>query len=198
MKRKYSKFSIREALELIPAETVQAWEVQLQPRQPSDILIAVLDRLESFDLRTSEAGKTMLIDALLAEVIPEHPNLFVWRSAPLSTDTLTGFADYLIAPKRAYAATPLLCIVEAKRDDFEYGMAQCIAEMCACAWQNRKAGLEIDVYGIVSNGQGWRFYKLTSSGEIYETSLYTTTFLPELLAYLSHIFDICARAVPAK
>jgi hypothetical protein len=42
----------------------------------------------------------------------------------LSTDTLTGKADYVMAPHRAYLETPLLCVAEAKKDDFERGAAQ--------------------------------------------------------------------------
>ena len=118
-----------------------------------------LQRLESFDLQNSEAAKTLLIDALFAEIVPLHPKLKVWKSAPLETDTLTGIADYLIAPRRAYLATPLLCVTEAKRDDFERGRAQCLGEMYACIWNNRQRDQNVDVYGIVSNGQGWIFYK---------------------------------------
>ena len=44
--------------------------------------------------------------------------LKVWKAAPLESDTLMGVADYLITPKRVYVETPLLCVAEAKRDDF--------------------------------------------------------------------------------
>ena len=36
---------------------------------------------------------------------------------------LTGQVDYLVAPKRAYLSTPLLCVVEAKKDDLKQGLA---------------------------------------------------------------------------
>lgn len=96
----------------------------------------------------------MLIDALLAEIVPHHPTLRVWKGAPLETDTLVGAADYLIAPFREYLSTPLLYAVEARRDNFEAGEIQCLGEMYACRQRNEAAGLKTDVYGIVSNGQG--------------------------------------------
>ncbi len=171
------------------------WQPNAPPRQPSDILLAHLRRLNSFDLRSTEQGKTLLIDALFAEVVPDHPNLKVWKAAALDTDTLTGVADYLIAPHRAYLETPLLCVTEAKRDDFERGQAQCLAEMYACAWNNRQAGHEGDVYGIVSNGQGWLFYKW-GGGDVYETEQVAISDLPRLLGLLDYVCGECARLVP--
>ena len=117
-------------------------------------------------------------------------------SAPLETDTLTGVADYVIAPKRAYLATPLLCVAEAKRDDFVQGRAQCLVEIAACVAQNRTDGVETDVFGIVSNGQVWQFYRRETTGAIYESGLYTVNALPELLAALDFVCATCARNVP--
>src|SRR5579862_4927556 len=187
MKRKYSGFTLEEAMQLIPAEEFIHWNLQVAPRPPSDYLRESLRRLESFDLVNSELAKTLLIDSLLTEIVPNHPNLKVWKAAPLDTDTLTGVADYLITPKRAYIAPPLLCVAEAKRDDFVQGRAQCLAEMIACVWKNRQISHDTDVFGIVSNGQGWQFYKLTCRGEIFETDLYTVGFLPELLGALDYL-----------
>jgi len=196
MKRKYSGLTLEEAMQLIPAERLTQWNLDAPPRPPGDFLRAGLRRLESFDLVSSEAGKMLLIDELLQEIVPEYPQLKVWKAALLETDALTGTADYIIAPNRAYMATPLLCVVEAKRDDFEAGRVQCIAEMVACTWKNRQKNLERDVYGIVSNGQGWVFYRLTPPGEVFETGVYTTQYLPQLLGALDHVCAACAMNVP--
>lgn len=196
MKRKYSGLTLEEAMQLVPAERLTPWNLDAPPRAPSDTLREGLRRLESFDLVSSEAAKTLLIDELLQEIVPDYPRLKVWKAAPLETDTLTGTADYVIAPNRAYMATPLLCVAEAKRDDFEAGRAQCIAEMVACAWKNRQKNHDTDVYGIVSNGQGWVFYKLTLSGEVFETQVYTTQYLPQLLGALDRVCAECAKNIP--
>jgi hypothetical protein len=135
------------------------------------------------------------MDALFSEIVPNYPKLKVWKAALLETDTLTGVADYLITPKRAYIATPLLCVAEAKRDDFVQGRAQCVAEMYACQWNNQQKGLLRDVFGIVSNGQGWQFYKLTLAAEVFETDLYNTKYLPELLGVLDYICSECAKNI---
>lgn len=169
-KRNYSGLTLRDAMKLIPAEQFHRWQLSTPPRPPSDFLMEDLRRLESFDLKSSEQAKTLLIDSLLSEIVPLHGSLKVWKAAVLNTDELTGVADYLMAPRRAYLETPLLCVAEAKRDDFEQGTAQCIAEMVGCQRNNRQEGHDIDVFGIVSNGPTWQFYKLTRAGEIFERS----------------------------
>lgn len=195
-KRNYAGFTLKDAMKLIPAEQFTRWQLNVSPRPPSDALTTHLQRLEAFDLKSSEQAKTLLIDALLVEIVPLHPKLKVWKAATLNTDTLTGVTDYLMAPRRAYLETPLLCVAEAKRDDFEQGAAQCIAEMVACRWNNVQENHHIDVFGIVSNGQGWQFYQLTQDNEIFESGLYTVNDLPELLGVLDHICARCAKNAP--
>lgn len=195
-KQNYSAMTLEEAMRLIGKDTFLHWQLNAPPRQPSDFFKEDRRRLKAFDLETSEQAKTLLIDALFAEIVPEHPKVKIWKAAILNTDTLTGVADYLMAPHRAFLATPLLCVTEAKRDDFEKGRVQCLAEMYACQWNNKQRGVEIDVYGIVSNGQGWRFYKLTLAQEVYETDQYGIEDLFGLLGALDYVCSECAKNVP--
>ena len=166
-KQNFSALKLSEAMRIVGREILNEWHLDAPPRKVSDDLQTHLRRIKVFDMESTEQAKTLLIDALFAEVVNDYSNLKIWKSECLETDTLTGVADYLVAPRRAYLETPLLCAVEAKRDDFEKGRIQCLAEMAACQWNNRQTGLEIDVYGIVSNGQGWRYYKLTRDSEPY-------------------------------
>lgn len=191
-KRNFSGITLKEVMLLLRQTDFQPWKMEILSRPPSAFLTEALTRFESFDTENTEAAKLLLIDALFAEVVPQYPNLKVWKAMPLESDTLTGTADYLLAPKRAYLSTPLLCVAEAKRDDFVQGRAQCLAEMVACQWNNRQEGLEIPVFGIVSNGQTWQFYKLTQIGEVYATEQYSLNDLPELLGALDYV---CAECV---
>ena len=183
-------------MRLIGREALTNWQLNTPPRLPGDTLKDILIRFDSFDLQSSEPAKTLLIDALFVEIVPLHTNLKVWKEAALNTDTLTGVADYLIAPKRAYLATPLLCVAEAKKDDFAKWRVQCLAEMAACRWNNQQRGQEKDVYGIVSNGQVWQFYRLAQEGDIFESGLYTVDDLPQLLGALDYVCGECAKNVP--
>ena len=196
MRRKYSGFNLRDALELLGVETFVPWNIAAAPMASTEHLQEDLRRFESFDLETSEAAKLLLLDALFAEIVPRYPNLKVWKSAPLETQALTGIADYVIAPKRAYLATPLLCVAEAKRDDFVQGRAQCLVEIAACVAQNRADGHTPDVYGVVSNGQVWQFYWRETAGTVHESDLFTVSALPKLLAALDFVCAACAQNVP--
>jgi len=96
-------------------------------------------------------------------------------------------------PKAGYLATPLLCVAEAKKDDFVQGRAQCLVEITACLWNNRQEDVNTDIYGIVSNRQAWQFYRRLRSGEIGETELFNTNYLPELLGALDYVCAECSH-----
>ena len=149
----FSSLKLSETMDLIGRENLTGWVLNVPPHPPSEILQLNLKRLEVFDLKSSEQAKSLLIDAFLAEIISDYPKLKVWKTAGLETETLTGIADYLLTPRRAYLKTPLLCTVEAKRDDFEKGEVQCLAEMSVCQWNNKQNSIEFDVFGIVINGR---------------------------------------------
>ena len=197
-KRKFSSLTLGDALDLFQRENFIVWSLNAPPLPPSDILMANFKRLEGFDVETSEPAKELLIDALFGEIIVRYDQIKIWKAAPLSTDTLNGFADYLVAPRRAFVRTPLLCAVEAKRDNFEAGAIQCIAEMYACQWINQKDGFTADVHGIVSNGTGWQFYKTDATGSLYRSGVSSIKDLPELLGALDVVFAACAALVGGK
>ena len=48
----------------------------------------------------------------------------------------------------------------------------------------------------MSNGQGWRFYKLSRAGDAYETTLYGMEDMTGLLGALDYVCGECAKNVP--
>ena len=195
-KRKFSDMTLEEAMPLIGTAQFIKWNLNVPPRPPSDHLREHLRRMNVFDMVGTEAAKLLLVDAMLTEIVPDHARLKVWKGEALISPTLTGFADYLITPDYAYIKTPLLCAAEAKLDDFKRGRAQCVAELAACREKNQADDYDIDLFGFVSNGQFWQFYKLTTTSEIYETSEYGVNGLPELLGALDYLCAECAKRVP--
>jgi len=195
-KKNFSSFTANAALQALQINELIRWNIELKPYQASAFLAERLRRLENFDLTGSERAKELLIDALCEEVIERHTRLKIWKAASLQTDELTGQVDYLIAPRKAYLSTPLLCVVEAKKDDFEKGLAQCLVEMKACAWNNEQTGTVIEVYGIVTNGEVWKFYKLTTIGDVFASLPYALSDKNEILAALEYIFSECEKNFP--
>lgn len=192
-KKSFSSFKFDEAFKQLGITELQQWVLEKVSLEPSSFFQQYLERLKVFDTRRSEESKKLIIDALLLEVAPQFPRLKTWKGAPLESDRLQGEADYLVTANQAFIETPMLCVIEAKKDDFEQGLAQCLVEMQACQWQNTQAGRTIDILGIVSNGQGWVFYKLSMDGQVFESAPYSLGDLPTLLGILHYIFQTCEK-----
>lgn len=190
-KRKFSSFKLKDSLLWLQIQQLNDWQIDAAPVEPTAFFHERLQRLSVFDLVASERAKELLIDAFCEEALLQHPTLKLWKAAPLDTDKLAGVVDYVLAVQRAYLDIPLLCVVEAKKDDFEQGLAQCLVEMYACQWNNQKANRAIDVYGIVTNGDVWRFYRFTQQNQIYASLDYTRREPETLLGVLGYIFQRC-------
>jgi hypothetical protein len=195
-KRNFSTLRLEEAMELVPAQDITRWNLVTMERPPSAVLLEMLTRFESYDIEGSEAGRVLLIDTILSDIVPLYKGLKLWKDEPLEAGDVGGVADYLIGPRRAYLKTPLLCAIEAKRDDFVKGQVQCIAEMAVCQQKNIRDGHNTEVHGIVSNGKVWEFYKLTRTPEVLVSGLFTMNRLAELLGALDHVIAACAANIP--
>ena len=67
--------------------------------------------------------------------------------------------------------------------------------MKACRWNNEQAGTQIEVYGIVTNGEVWKFYKLTIEGQVYETLPYSLGDRDKVLGILEQVFTKCDESL---
>jgi hypothetical protein len=197
VKVNFSSFSLKDSLKKVQIEELLDWRVTESRIEPSDFFQERLRRLRHFDLTSSERAKELLIDAVCEEALERHTSLKIWKAAPLQGDDLVGVADYVVAPRRAYLETPLVCVVEAKKDDFEQGLAQCLVEMKACQVSNEEAGGLIDVYGVVTNGEGWKFYQFSVDGQVHQSVLYSLSDVAGLLGALHHIFSQCEANIVA-
>ncbi len=86
---------------------------------------------------------------------------------------LEGECDFLISrsPDQAVLEAPVVVAVEAKRQDFEKGIAQCVAEMVASLIFNERKGSKLNVvYGCVTTGDVWRFL-LLKENKVYVDSI---------------------------
>ncbi len=115
-RKNFSRFTPKEAFKQLKIKDLTKLKIDFKPVEPSQFFQTRLQRLENFDLSISKKAKELLIDALCEKVIQQHSHLKIWKEAPLQSDKLTGFFDYLVAEKRAYLDAPLLCVVEAKKD----------------------------------------------------------------------------------
>lgn len=190
-KRNFSSFTLKEAMQLLGIERLRPWSLEATPRPPSEFFLEYLRRVQQlFDTSSTERAKEILVDAYCVESLQIDYALKLWKSAPVTSDELTGVVDYLLTPLRDYIDTPLLCVMEAKKDDFEHGLAQALVEMYACQQINAAEGIHHPIYAIVTNGDIWRFYRY-EAGQVYATEPYVRTGHATLLGVLDVVFALC-------
>jgi hypothetical protein len=190
-KKPFSRFRIKDAYQELNLKRIQIWKIEFASVAASEDFDRQYQRSQVFDLKQSEEGKKIIIDLVFVEALQAFPRLKIWKGAALESETAHGAADYLITENFDYAEAPFLCVAEAKKDDFEQGLAQCLVEMQACRWSNGDRA--IDVFGVVTNGEGWKFYRLAVDGQVFGTPLYALKDLPDILGILNGIFAVCDR-----
>jgi hypothetical protein len=160
----------------------------------SDIFIEEFEfNKKHIDIFTSESSRTeTVIFPLLREVYKAYCDHYsIWIQKAISFDEdLTGTADYLISKKselgKTVLETPIVIIAEAKKNDFEQGWAQCLAEMVAAQKINHND--TFDVYGIVTDGKLWEFGKLSHRLFTKYTEGFTIHHLNDLFNALHSLF----------
>lgn len=196
-RKSLTQFSEAEAYHFLQISELHPWEIIVEPRVPSKIFPDIVKRLEVIALEYSEAGREVLIDTILQEALLGHNKLRIWKEVQLQTPELTGRIEYLCAERIAYLQTPFVCLIEAKKDNFERGRIQCLLAMKACQILNKQEGYLIDIYGIVSNGFNWRFYQLLKNNVIFQSQFYSFPLQDNLvLGMLEYIFAACEINLP--
>jgi hypothetical protein len=167
----YSDFSLwnaREQFGLILREDIDLYaatpEVEASPQ--------LRDFLKEWSpaalaMNTEKARSEMIIAPILMELVRlsgHRINLFSGLSLDVDRDRgLSGVCDYLLAlsPERYFLSHPLVAVVEAKREDINNGLGQCVAAMVGARTFNEREGLSTTViHGAVTTGSIWKFLKL--------------------------------------
>jgi hypothetical protein len=187
----FSRFDLTSALAKVGLYKLTEWTPSALPKQPSAFFIEKMQRLRRFDTARSEGAKLLLVDAFFEEAIQPYENLRIFKETTINSLDIGGVVDYLISRNGTVPTTPFLCVSEAKKDDFDKGLAQCLVEMLACAEINAVHQIKVSVFGIVTNGSGWQFYRRELSGEVFESLTYSITQISEILGILDHIFSEC-------
>ena len=131
-----------------------------------------------------------IISPILTRVAKNYEHLNVWSHVPYNIDEkqgLVGEPDYLIAPRTKYGgmAKPSLCVIEAKRDNFEQGWAQALAEMVASNLLDSNI-----YYAVVTTGKTWEFGKLEQNiFTIDIVSISATDNLAKIFNSLNWVFS---------
>ncbi len=107
-----------------------------------------------------------------------------------SVQGLNGNCDFIISrsPELLILNAPVITIVEAKKENINAGLGQCVAEMLAAKLFNEREGNNIQaIYGTVTTGTNWKFLKLI--GQVIEIDLseYYINDIGKIIGILSNI-----------
>ena len=173
-------------------------EIGLQlPENFTENLLFLLDKkaVDESEAFLSEA----FIFPFLQHAWKRHSKVKLWSHRMLvCDDKLFGEPDYFISAWREevidrLVSTPLLAVTEAKKQDFEAGWGQCLAEMIACQKINQNEHLII--YGIVTTGLIWEFGKLESNTFTKHPLPYSISDPQRIFGILDFIFSECERQI---
>ena len=134
-----------------------------------------------------------IISPILLEVwLTYRDKLLLWSHQPLNFDEqLSGVPDYIVAKRslrgKVILEHPYLILVEAKKDNFEEGWGQCLAEMVAAQKLNNNQ--HNSVFGVVSNGKMCDFGSLQDNIFTKNVKYYTLENLSALMGARHFIFN---------
>ena len=168
------------------------------PVQPSLILLQYLTDAKDESLRTEKAKSEYVIAPVIKELRRNNPNRFSSFSGfELLVDKslgLNGFCDYILSsvPFKPEITAPIFCLVEAKKDNIENGIAQCGAEMYAAKLFNEQRGKPKKIiFGCVTTAFLWCFLKLEDNILYIDPNYIPLTFNEPnaVLAVLQWVLD---------
>jgi hypothetical protein len=164
----YSEFSLEIVRKLLGLaikqeplfENVETLEVTSWLRE-------TLDKGMQLALISEKArSEFMVVPILLASRELSHNRFYIYSGQRLDVDPekgLTGECDFILTntPPSPVVQSPIIMIVEAKKNDIEAGLGQCVAQMVGARIFNQREESPIEtIFGCVTTGEAWQFLKL--------------------------------------
>lgn len=191
----YSEFSLDKAVKtfkLITSERVNLF-AETAEIECSNILTQTLQYNVPLALamNTEKARSELIIAPILLELrrqLQDKISLFSGTEFNIAPELgLNGICDFLISkdPELLFIRSPVVALVEAKKENINSGLGQCVAEMVAAKLFNEQEGNNIGtIYGVVTSGNIWKFLKLEAQVISIDAVEYYLQNLPKILGIL--------------
>ncbi len=176
----YSDFTLAKVIKEFGLKITDNYRMysEIHEVEPSNLLTQTIE--ENIPLaiasNTEKARSEMIISPILIEVRKQQNNqISLFSGIDFSVDNergLNGNCDFIIShsPELLILTSPVIIIVEAKKENINGGLGQCVAEMLAAKIFNEREGNDVStIYGTVTSGTNWRFLKL--QGDIVKIDL---------------------------
>ena len=145
---------------------------------------------------TEKARSEMIIAPILIELRKQlNSEISFFSGIDFTIDSekgLNGNCDFLISrsPEILIVTAPVVIIVEAKKENINGGLGQCVAEMLAARIFNEREGNQIStIYGAVTSGTNWRFLKLKEQVIEIDLKEYFLSDIKQILGILASVIN---------
>ena len=192
----YSNFTLDTAQEAFELEETDAAGIfaDFESLVPSELLTAVLAR--NIPLATAIGTEKAKSEMIVADVLVElreqlEHRISLFSGIDFNVDPengLAGVCDFVVSlsPRQFSLKAPVIILVEAKNDNLEIGLGQCVAEMVAAQRFNAEKGNNIPcIYGATTSGTEWRFLKLEGKQLYIDMSIYQIERCDKILGILA-------------
>ncbi len=173
--------------------------VESEPSRPSAEFLRDFEfTRDHIHVFASEAARC---EAIIFPVLKETYKVYadryaLWIKQAIAYDEiLNGTPDYFISTRselgKTVVGSPLILLVEAKKNDFEQGWGQCLAELIAAQRINAKemnGSTAFPVYGIVTDGTLWQFGRLIGGNFTQNRTDFALANLPMLFGAVNAVF----------
>ena len=197
----YSQFTTLEMIEsnfgIKIADKVGIFD-QIPESEYSDFLGQTLqDNIAlALAINTEKARSELIVTPILVE-LRKHFNyqisFFSGKEFNIDPEKgLNGFCDFLISrsPEQLLIKTPVVALVEAKNDNLQNGLPQCMAEMIAARIFNERNNNNISViYGVVTTGTNWKFLRLINQTIEVDLNDYFIDRIGKIIGILKHLIN---------
>jgi hypothetical protein len=129
-----------------------------------NVPFALASNTEKSRWRPAPQATEMIIAPILLELtrqFPDRISLFSGIDFTVDSDLgLNGSCDFLISRsvELLIVSAPAILIVEAKKENINAGLGQCVAEMYGAQLFNEREGNQVSkIYGVVTTGEIWKF-----------------------------------------
>ncbi len=193
----YKKFTMAKLYQDFHLQEVRQSLFHDVPLIPiSDWLQKTLQLGFTAPLSSEKAKSERIISPILFELKERNQHSFqIFSGTTLDGDKkqgLIGECDFILSnkPQSHFLRGAIFALVEAKDDDMESGLPQCIAQMLGASLLNQKYGDTLPfIYGCITTGDDWQFLKLVDTTILIDTQRYYLNKVEEILGVLQLIVN---------
>ncbi|MFN8670631.1 MAG: hypothetical protein U0457_00920 [Candidatus Sericytochromatia bacterium] len=191
----YSQFTLEQLKENFNLDIrVNNLFDSIKPLPPSELLLTIIERSKLIPLSSEKEKSEGIIFPIMIELKSLNlDKISIFSGRRLDVDSEKGLAGecaFIISnkPNLFDIDSPIISLIEAKKNDVDSGVAQCIAQMLGSKMFNEKHNLSFPIiYGCVSTGYEWKFIKLEEKSVIIDKNNFFLSQLDIILGIFQNI-----------